>query len=112
MGDRGSPGLFGILRRMEKSLDTALVWLRRDLRLDDQAALFHALKAARRVWCAFVFDRALLDPLPRADRRVEFILQSVEALDADLAGLGRRHDNPGVRLIVRHGQAGDAIVAL
>ena len=69
-------------------------------------------KAARRVWCAFVFDRALLDPLPRADRRVEFILQSVEALDADLAELGRRHDNHGVRLIVRQGQASDEIVAL
>jgi len=97
---------------MEKSLDTALVWLRRDLRWDDHAALFHALKAARRVWCAFVFDRALLDPLPRADRRVEFILQCVEALGVELAELGRRHDNHGVHLIVRHGQASDEIVAL
>jgi len=97
---------------MDKSLDTALVWFRRDLRTSDQAALFHALKAARRVWCAFVFDRALLDPLPRADRRVEFILQCVEALDTELAELGRRHDNHGVRLIVRQGQASDEIVAL
>ena len=97
---------------MEKSLDTALVWFRRDLRASDQAALFHALKAARRVWCAFVFDRDLLDPLPRADRRVEFILQSVEALDAGLGELGRRHDNHGVRLIVRQGSGSDAIVAL
>ena len=70
---------------MEKSLDAALVWFRRDLRSDDHAALYHALRAARRVWCAFVFDRALLDPLPRADRRVEFILQCVEALDSGLA---------------------------
>ena len=97
---------------MEKSLDAALVWFRRDLRSDDHAALYHALRAARRVWCAFVFDRALLDPLPRADRRVEFILQCVEALDTELAELGRRHDNHGVRLIVRQGQASDEIVAL
>jgi len=97
---------------MEKSLDTALVWFRRDLRADDHAALFHALKAAHRVWCAFVFDRPLLDPLPRADRRVEFILQSVEALAADLAELGRRHGHDGVGLIVRHGQAGEEVVAL
>ncbi len=55
---------------MDKPLDTALVWLRRDLRADDHAALYHALRAARRVWCAFVFDTAILDPLPRADRRV------------------------------------------
>jgi deoxyribodipyrimidine photo-lyase len=97
---------------MDKSLDTALVWFRRDLRASDQAALFHALKAARRVWCAFVFDRDLLDPLPRADRRVEFILQSVAALDAELAELGRRHGSAGVRLIVRQGGGSDAIVAL
>jgi len=97
---------------MEKSLDTALVWLRRDLRVADNAALYHALRAARRVWCAFVFDRTVLDPLPRADRRVEFIVQSVQALDAELAGLGRGHDEHGVRLIVRHGDAADEIVAL
>ena len=97
---------------MEKSLDTALVWFRRDLRSDDHAALHHALRAARQVWCAFVFDREILDPLPRADRRVEFILQCVEALDAELAELGRRHGTHGVRLFVRQGQGGDEIVAL
>ena len=45
-------------------LDRALVWLRRDLRTDDHAALHHALKAARQVWCVFVFDRDILDALP------------------------------------------------
>lgn len=54
-------------------LDAALVWFRRDLRAHDQAALYHALRAAQRVWCAFVFDRDILDPLLqrglRADRR-------------------------------------------
>ena len=68
--------------------------------------------AARQVWCAFVFDRAILDALPRADRRVEFIVQSVAALDADLAALGAAHGTPGVRLLVRHGQGADEIVAL
>jgi deoxyribodipyrimidine photo-lyase len=106
------PLVFGILRPMEKALDSALVWFRRDLRVEDQAALHHALRAARRVWCAFVFDRVILDPLPRADRRVEFILQSVAALDAELEALGHRHNNHGVRLIVREGVAADEIVAL
>ena len=64
------------------------MWFRRDLRADDHAALHHALRSARQVWCAFVFDRDILDPLPRADRRVEFIVDAVEALDADLAALG------------------------
>ena len=97
---------------MEKALDTALVWFRRDLRVDDHAALFHALKAARQVWCVFVFDREILDALPRSDRRVEFIVQSIESLDADLAALGREHGVHGVRLLVRHGKAADEIVAL
>ncbi|MGZ5275866.1 MAG: cryptochrome/photolyase family protein [Caldimonas sp.] len=97
---------------MDKALDTALVWFRRDLRIEDNAALYHALRAAREVWCAFVFDRAILDTLPRADRRVEFIRQSVEALDAELAELGRRQGTHGVRLLVCHGNAADEIVAL
>src|SRR5450755_2128479 len=114
-GPRAAPAecrAFRHTRSMEKALDKALVWLRRDLRVDDNAALFHALKAAREVWCSFVFDRRILDSLPRADRRVEFISQSVAALDADLAALGRLHDRHGVRLLVRHGNAADEIVAL
>ena len=78
----------------------ALVWFRRDLRLDDHPALAHALHEAEDVWCAFVLDRPLLDPLPRADRRVEFIRASLAELDARIAALGRRR---GARLIVRHG---------
>ncbi|HSB22989.1 MAG TPA: deoxyribodipyrimidine photo-lyase, partial [Burkholderiaceae bacterium] len=58
---------------IDKPLAAALVWLRRDLRLHDNTALHHALHTARRVWCAFVFDRTILDALPRVDRRVEFI---------------------------------------
>jgi deoxyribodipyrimidine photo-lyase len=76
------------------------VWLRRDLRADDNAALYHALTAAREVWCTFVFDRAILDALPRADRRVEFIRDSLADLDARLRALA-----PGAGLIVRHGVA-------
>src|SRR5678816_2801978 len=97
---------------MEKALDAALVWFRRDLRVADHAALYHALKAARQVWCAFVYDRAILDELPRADRRVEFIVQSVDALAGDLARLGERCGVAGVRLLVRHGIGADEIVAL
>ena len=66
----------------------SLVWFRRDLRLDDHAALYHALKVSDAVYCAFVFDRTILDPLPRADRRVAFILESVRELDAALRAKG------------------------
>ena len=90
-------------------MDSALMWFRRDLRLADNAALHHALKSARRVYAAFVFDRAILDELLaegiRADRRVDFIHRSLRQLDADL----RAH---GGALIVRHGFAAEEIVRL
>ena len=86
--------------------DSSLVWFRRDLRLADHAALYHALKSSRRVYCVFVFDREILDALPsRADRRVEFIHDSIMELDAALHAHGST-------LVVRHGQAREEIPAL
>ncbi len=84
----------------------ALVWFRRDLRDFDHAALYHALKAAREVVCAFVFDREILDALSDpADRRVEFIHASVAELQQALA-------TQGGGLIVRHAVARDEIPRL
>ncbi|KAB2310061.1 deoxyribodipyrimidine photo-lyase [Betaproteobacteria bacterium SCN2] len=69
--------------------DNSIVWLRRDLRLHDHAALDNALQASRQVRVLFVFDTDILDALPsRRDRRVEFIHGSVAALKADLEALG------------------------
>jgi deoxyribodipyrimidine photo-lyase len=86
--------------------DTGLAWFRRDLRLDDTAALSRALAACRRVHCVFVYDREILDALPeRADRRVEFIEAALRELDAGLRALGGG-------LIVVHDRATDAIPAL
>jgi len=84
----------------------ALVWFRRDLRDFDHAALYHALKRARQVVCAFIFDRDILDALPDpADRRVEFIHASVTELQQALQARGGG-------LVVRHGVARDEIVQL
>ena len=77
-------------------MSSALVWFRRDLRVHDHAALHHALKTHLRVYCAFVFDTTILDPLPRRDRRVEFILRAVQEVAAALEEMGGA-------LIVRHG---------
>lgn len=95
-----------------RDMDRALVWLRRDLRLDDQAALYHACREAHHVWCAFVFDTDILRHLPPKDRRVEFILDCLGELDGQLQAWGRRHGHTGVRLIVRHGQAAQSILDL
>ena len=94
---------------MNKAFDTGLVWLRRDLRIDDNAALQLALASCRRVYCAFIFDRDILDSLARADRRVEFIHASLVELDEDLRSAS---SNPHTGLVVRHGAAVQTIVAL
>ncbi len=97
---------------MTRKYATGLMWFRRDLRIDDNAALHHALKACRQVFCVFVFDRAILDALPRADRRVEFIRESLVDLDRQLADLGRHHGVSQAGLIVQHGRADEALLAL
>lgn len=86
--------------------DTALVWLRRDLRLNDNAALYHALKSSRAVLPVFIFDTGILDALPdRADRRVEFIRESLNALKREL-------EAHGSSLITRYGRACELIPQL
>ncbi|MBC7873027.1 MAG: deoxyribodipyrimidine photo-lyase [Ferruginibacter sp.] len=59
-----------------------IFWFRRDLRLQDNAGLYHALKDGSPVVPLFIFDRNILDELDdRYDRRVEFIhfaLQEVQ----------------------------------
>ncbi len=86
----------------------ALVWFRRDLRDFDHAALALALRRHERVHCAFVFDTVILAPLPRRDRRVDFILRALRELDAAL----RAKSGGGGGLIVRHGRAVEEIPRL
>ncbi len=80
----------------------ALVWLRRDLRLYDQAALHHALTNHQHAWLCFIFDTTILDPLLTKnggfDRRVDFIWQTIQDLDQTLRAQGggviTRHGDP------------------
>ena len=96
--------------------DKGLMWFRRDLRVQDNAALHHALKSCKQLWCVFVFDTDILAPLLErglsADRRVAFIHASLLELDARLAELGLENGVSGVRLIVRHGKAHDEVTQL
>lgn len=94
---------------MNKAYGVGLMWFRRDLRAADNAALYHALKACRQVHCVFIFDRAILDPLPREDRRVDFIRESLVELDQDLRARSG-HETGG--LIVRHAAAAQEVVRL
>ena len=93
---------------MHETFDSGLVWFRRDLRAFDQAALYYALRNCRKVYCAFVLDTAILDALPRQDRRVEFILLALQDLERALQGLRASHPGAGQAgpvLMVRHGVA-------
>ena len=54
-------------------MKTAVVWLRRDLRLTDHKALFHACKHHDCVLPIFIFDKNILDELDKDDARVSFI---------------------------------------
>lgn len=66
-----------------------IMWFRRDLRLDDNAALYHALKEPNPVIPVFIFDRNILDDLEdKHDRRVEFIYMAIEEMQEQLVKLG------------------------
>ena len=79
--------------------EKSLVWFRRDLRDYDHAALYYALKNSSQVYCAFIFDTEILDLLQdKADRRVEFIWESIFELKISM-------QKNGGDLIVLHGKA-------
>jgi deoxyribodipyrimidine photo-lyase len=97
------------LTDMDKEFQTGLMWFRRDLRTNDNAALYHALKRCKTLHCVFVFDREILDVLPRADRRVEFIRESLVELDISIRQISGKPDSG---LIVRHDWANEEIPKL
>lgn len=65
-------------------MKTAYFWFRRDLRLKDNTALFHALTENDSVQCLFIFDRQILDELPTDDARVTFIHSELEKIHHEL----------------------------
>jgi deoxyribodipyrimidine photo-lyase len=71
----------------------ALVWFRRDLRLKDNAALYHALRSGLKVVPVFIFDTTILDQLnDKKDRRVEFIYRALEEMQLSLTAQGSTLD--------------------
>ena len=65
-----------------------IMWFRRDLRLSDNAALYHALKSGVPVLPLFIFDRNILDQLEDTrDRRVEFIHAALGDMQEQLMAL-------------------------
>lgn len=79
--------------------ETTLFWFRRDLRLSDNAGLYHALKKNSSVLPIFIFDTEILDQLEdKQDRRLAFIHDSLLILKTSLEEMGSSllivHGNP------------------
>ena len=63
----------------------SIFWFRRDLRLNDNAGLYHALKNNENLLCLFIFDKQILDKLEdKDDPRLTFIYQQVLELKSSL----------------------------
>lgn len=79
--------------------NTTLFWFRRDLRVNDNAGLYQALKENENVLPIFIFDTEILDKLEdKNDARVEFIHYSLQQIKTELEELGSSlavfHGNP------------------
>ena len=57
-----------------------IFWFRRDLRLDDNVGFLEALKSDRPVMPIFIFDKEILDKLPKDDPRVTFIFDTLQKM--------------------------------
>ena len=66
-------------------METVLFWHRRDLRMNDNAGLFKALKNGKSVQPVFIFDTTILRFLPKNDQRVRFIHEWILKLKKDYA---------------------------
>lgn len=66
-----------------------IFWFRRDLRLEDNVGLFHALNSSAEVLPLFIFDETILSQLPKDDARVTFIQQQLEKMQMQLKANGK-----------------------
>ncbi|MFM2212987.1 MAG: Deoxyribodipyrimidine photo-lyase [Bacteroidota bacterium] len=73
-------------------------WFRRDLRLEDNVGLFHALQQQERVLPIFIFDKSILSQLNPEDARVTFIHNQLTKIQSQLQAEGKSlavfHDTP------------------
>lgn len=74
-------------------------WLRRDIRLEDNCGLYHALKEEHKVLPVFIFDREILDKLEnKSDKRVDYFHQALKEIHEELkkhkSGITIFHEKP------------------
>ncbi len=81
------------------SKEVSVFWFRRDLRFEDNIGLYHALNDKYPVLPIFIFDKNILEHLPRDDARVNFIHDTLSKLSLQLeqnyqSSIAMYHDSP------------------
>lgn len=77
----------------------ALFWFRRDLRLADNAGLYHALRSGLKVLPIFIFDTEILDKLSnKTDARITFIYKELWTIKKEL------EEKHSTSLLILHGK--------
>tara|TARA_B100000965_G_C19559736_1_gene743913 strand:- start:323 stop:1633 length:1311 start_codon:yes stop_codon:yes gene_type:complete len=80
----------------------SIFWFRRDLRLQDNCGLYHALSSNHEVLPIFIFDKDILDDLSdKEDARLSFIHQELNKLNQEL----KEKKNSG--LVCKYGKVDD-----
>ncbi|WP_288244591.1 deoxyribodipyrimidine photo-lyase [uncultured Chryseobacterium sp.] len=85
---------------MSETKDTINVfWFRRDIRLQDNCGLYHALKEQQKVLPVFIFDKEILGKLEnKADKRVDYFHQALKEMHNELkkhkSGITVFHEKP------------------
>lgn len=66
----------------------SIFWFRRDLRLEDNTAFYHALNSGLLVLPVFIFDTNILEELDEDDARVSFIYNTLQSINKRLSKKG------------------------
>jgi len=74
-------------------------WFRRDMRFEDNVGLYHALSGDFPVLPLFIFDKHILDELPKDDARITFIHDELQKMRSYLqehhdSSIATYHDTP------------------
>jgi deoxyribodipyrimidine photo-lyase len=85
--------------------EVVIFWFRRDLRLEDNCGLWHALKTGYRVIPLFIFDPKILERTDETDARLAFINDSLESIN-------RKLDKTGFQILTIHDSPVNAFKAL
>ena len=78
----------------------SIAWLRRDLRLDDNRAIFEAHQTGNKVLVLFIFDTDIIDELDKDDHRITFIYDNLFSINSEL-------NTQGSALLIKKGRPAD-----